>query len=392
MSRRFQRAASRPDDRGFTLIELLVVIAIIAVLIALLLPAVQAAREAARRAQCTNNMKQLGLALHNYLSSRDAVPHVYPRLFVGVTTTYSDGWGSWSPQVMLFPYLEQGALYNAINFSLPNRYKGYMGNTSLLSVKVLSFLCPSSPAAQGGSGCCIFIPAPGNNYFASVGPAIIYQSNQGPGGSGTVGVFGFDYNPTVAISNPGGSPCPAISFQNIPDGTSNTIAFGEWRTGDFDSNRLTVPQDVIDGTGSTVGVAWPQIPYSGPWTGSNLQPFMSWLNACAAAAPSTTTHGSSNWIYNMSYMGLSWDQGIFGYSLGNTMLPPNPQWPDCRTCTWTGDWDCPGMYGMSSYHPGGGNVAMVDGSVRFLKSSTAIQIVQALGTRAGGEVISADSY
>ena len=107
MSRRFQRATSRPDGRGFTLIELLVVIAIIAVLIALLLPAVQSAREAARRAQCTNNMKQLGLALHNYLSSIGAVPHVYPMLYAGVTGTYSDGWGAWSPQSHMFPYLEQ---------------------------------------------------------------------------------------------------------------------------------------------------------------------------------------------------------------------------------------------------------------------------------------------
>jgi prepilin-type N-terminal cleavage/methylation domain-containing protein/prepilin-type processing-associated H-X9-DG protein len=391
MSRRFQRAATRPDDRGFTLIELLVVIAIIAVLIALLLPAVQSAREAARRAQCTNNMKQLGLALHNYLSATGAVPHVYPMLYAGVTSTYSDGWGAWSPQAQMFPYLEQTPLYNAINFSLPNRYSGSQANMSLLGNRIASFLCPSSPLAKGNIACCVFIKSPGNNYFGSVGPSIVYQTNNGPGGVSTVGLFAYDYNPRIAITNPGSNQSQPISISDISDGTSNTIAFGEWRTGDFNCTQLSVPQDVINGPPN--GIAWPGIPTSGPWSGAYLQPFMGWLNTCAAIAPQSINPSlGSNWKYNMSYLGISWDQGIFGYTLGNTMLPPNPQYPNCRTCSWFGDWDCPGMYGLSSYHPGGGNIAMADGSVRFLKSSTNMYVIWSLGTKAGNEIVSADQY
>ncbi len=132
-------------------------------------------------------------------------------------------------------------------------------------------------------------------------------------------------------------------------------------------------------------------PDNAPWAGSNLTTFIGWLNSCAVAAPLSISQNPA-WEYNMSYMGISWDQGIFGYTLGNTMLAPNPQYPNCRTCSWQGDWDCPGMYGLSSYHPGGGNVAMADGSARFLKSSTAMSVVWALGTKAGGEVISSDQY
>jgi prepilin-type N-terminal cleavage/methylation domain-containing protein/prepilin-type processing-associated H-X9-DG protein len=390
MSLRYHKRRRRSDGRGFTLIELLVVIAIIAVLIALLLPAVQSAREAGRRAQCINNMHQLGLALHNYLSATGAVPHVYPLLYAGITSTYGDGWGSFSPQAMMFPYLEQAPLYNSINFSLPNRYSGSASNTTAISIRITSFLCPSSPIAKGNIACCVLIKSPGNNYFCSVGPSIFYQSNNFVS-NGAPGLFQYDYSPFIpaSIGRPVsclGNQTPPIGLADISDGTSNTIAFGEWRTGDFNCLVLTIPQDVVN------PITWPpSLPQSGPFTGAALTTFLGWLNSCAAYAPQSIVQ-KPQWQHNMSYMGISWDQGIFGYSLGNTLLPPNPQYPNCRTCTWNGDWDCPGMYGLSSYHPGGGNIAMADGSVRFLKSTAGMNIVQGLGTKAGGEVISSDQF
>ena len=157
MSLRVRKAAPRRDHRGFTLIELLVVIAIIAVLIALLLPAVQSAREAARRAQCSNNMKQLGLALHNYLSATGAVPHVYPMLYALTPGTYSDGWGGWSPQSLMLQYIEQAPLYNAINFSLPNRYNGSASNLSFLRHPDRQLPLPVFPSAQG-QPCVLCLP------------------------------------------------------------------------------------------------------------------------------------------------------------------------------------------------------------------------------------------
>jgi len=94
----------------------------------------------------------------------------------------------------------------------------------------------------------------------------------------------------------------------------------------------------------------------------------------------------------MSYLGRAWNQGMFGHTLGNILQAPNSRYPNCRMCSWDGDWDCPGMYTLSSYHPGGGNVAFADGSVRFLKTSTALQTVWALGSRSGDEIVSSDSY
>ena len=141
---------NRPSHRrGFTLIELLVVIAIIAVLIALLLPAVQAAREAARRAQCVNNLKQIGLALHNYHTVHDCFPPG------GLNTTQPNGAlvanGGWSAHAFMLSYLEGGTLYNSINFTFGPWAAGFGPLGSFMSqtinvTRVATFLCPSAPA------------------------------------------------------------------------------------------------------------------------------------------------------------------------------------------------------------------------------------------------------
>ena len=125
--------------------------------------------------------------------------------------------------------------------------------------------------------------------------------------------------------------------------------------------------------------------------------FRQWIEMCAGYAPqalkpSGDCSGDTPWCTNISWLGRHWSQGMFGYTLGNTLLAPNPPYPNCRMCSWDGDLDCQGMYGMSSYHPGGGNVAFADGSVHFLKSTTAMEVVWRLGSRAQGEVLSADSY
>ena len=150
---------------GFTLIELLVVIAIIAVLIALLLPAVQAAREAARRTQCVNNLKQLGLALHNYNGSYGSFP-IDRSVFVASTpgpTPYA-----YSAFAMLLPYIEQTPLYSSINFNLPSGTTYQAGNTTALATVVAGFLCPSDPQQ---------VPAgeAGSDYRFSEGTTIAYE-------------------------------------------------------------------------------------------------------------------------------------------------------------------------------------------------------------------------
>jgi prepilin-type N-terminal cleavage/methylation domain-containing protein len=158
------------SPRGFTLIELLVVIAIIAVLIALLLPAVQAAREAARRAQCVNNLKQIGLGLHNYASAISSFPLGQSRGQFNGTNDYN-GWSDWSCHAMMLPYIEQQALYNSINFFFVCDGGAYAksANSTAYNTVVSGFLCPSDGGA--GPGNCF------NSYYASIGTASTRDSN-----------------------------------------------------------------------------------------------------------------------------------------------------------------------------------------------------------------------
>jgi prepilin-type N-terminal cleavage/methylation domain-containing protein/prepilin-type processing-associated H-X9-DG protein len=385
---------------GFTLIELLVVIAIIAVLIALLLPAVQSAREAARRAQCTNNMKQLGLAVANYESSTGAYPECYGQRAawdaantVCGGTIGDSGWGNWSIHALIMPYMEQGPVYNRLNFSISSSDNEDNGiQATAITTRVSSFLCPSSTLPVGTLYCGTIpgttSPAnyPGNNYWGSVGATVCpWFSSKPPG------LF------MTMSSGAGGS---SIGVRDVTDGTSNTIAFGEWRMGDCDPTKLSI-QDAI-GVGKFTGSN--TVGNIGNWGGNgSVMPggagpggstFLAFAQLCAGFAPQSITKGDqwANWYYNKSFIGRDWNQGMFGHTLGTTLLPPNSQYPNCNLESWGGDFDAPGMYNLSSYHPGGANAAFADGSVRFVKSSTNMLVIWYLGSRNSGDIVSADQY
>jgi prepilin-type N-terminal cleavage/methylation domain-containing protein/prepilin-type processing-associated H-X9-DG protein len=354
------------SKRGFTLIELLVVIAIIAVLIALLLPAVQAAREAARRAQCVNNLKQMGLAMHNYHTAND----VFPPGAAASITPFNPGcvaWMGWSAQAMMFGYMEQGALYNAINFSIdPMQTNGGNGasDTARYS-KVNMFMCPSD--GQAGK---TFL----NSYYASTGTTT-YTSNTVDnvackgGGQGSSGLFAY------AMS---------YGLQDCRDGSSNTVAFSEAVVGD---TSATTPKPRVTGANKD-GFGFQAFDAS-----SNPASLRDTLNICDAtfktAAPNAGLSVNKGWL---------WAWGADTMSMFNTIVPPSSgtsTWGMCRFgCGPCGTYsaDHSNITNANSYHPGGANVLMGDGSVRFIKSTLAMNIWWALGTKAGGEVISADSY
>jgi prepilin-type N-terminal cleavage/methylation domain-containing protein/prepilin-type processing-associated H-X9-DG protein len=366
-----------PRRQGFTLIELLVVIAIIGVLVSLLLPAVQSAREAARRSQCVNNLKQLGLALQNYESAVGAFPQGGQSAPNNPGAGLTD-WAGWSAHTMLLPYLEQTPLYNAVNFGYNGRGQQYaeVSNYTASNSRIQSFICPSSslPSQTWNPGVPVPRPYACNSYFASAGSTIMW--------------LGWPTNIPNGLFS---VRSPAYGNKDVRDGTSNTVAFGEFRIGDFNDSKDSI-QDIAPVTWSSAG--WASVPnrnMDGPYSNMPLgAPYLlPALQMCSQAwkSHSTTSYGT---LGQRSWNGRFWHVGEYGHALGNLLVPPNSPYPYCQFWDTNGDFDSAGICGLSSYHSGGANAVFADGSVRFIKSSIQWNTLWAIGSRDGEEAVSSD--
>jgi prepilin-type N-terminal cleavage/methylation domain-containing protein len=343
---------------GFTLIELLVVIAIIAVLIALLLPAIQQAREAARKSQCTNNLKQFGLALANYESTF----RCYPMGSIPGECTPGGGqqlWGAWSIHCQLLPYMDQSQVFDRINFSFGSRFDNtspcvgaYINaNSSAWLTNVSAFLCPSD--SNKNTGTSFGRINPGNNYMGCVGDTLTPYSG---GLNDQRGVFYIRSNTRIS---------------EVEDGTARTIAFSERVKGKNDTSFLNPKADWFNnGPAIPAGNTVPRI---GPVN------MLAWKNAVNAHA-ATNGPPRTNYITSGARW---WMRGHLGYTLFNTVWTPNSTNADVLVggC---GEGDCSGVMSASSNHQGV-NACMCDGSVRFVGESIDEAVWQAMGSMKGNE-------
>jgi prepilin-type N-terminal cleavage/methylation domain-containing protein/prepilin-type processing-associated H-X9-DG protein len=324
--------------RGFTLIELLVVIAIIAVLIALLLPAVQSARESARRVQCTNNLKQIGMALHNYEGIMGSFPSGVISVLAnpnwtmppGQCTAFPTDLGpGWSLFALMAPYLEQQVLTNSLNFSL---LIADPTNRTTRETRIATYVCPSDTAPTNASMYdCGNPPVAGNipqPVLDNLGPNS-YVGCLGGANSGypTSLVGCYEYQPFNGIFHRNSR----VRIAEITDGTSNTVGIGE--------------RDDYFVTTNWVGV----------------------IPGAEAIYNPQRGLGCNNWRPPLI--------AVLAHGRQFTVNAPNAS---------------PGAF--QSQHPGGGNFLFMDGSVRFIKATMSLPTMWAICTRNLGEVVSSDAY
>jgi prepilin-type N-terminal cleavage/methylation domain-containing protein/prepilin-type processing-associated H-X9-DG protein len=357
--REFDSVSILRPRRGFTLIELLVVIAIIAVLIALLLPAVQSAREAARRVQCVNNLKQIALAVHNYHDVNNKLP-------------LGEAPGEVSPFVGILPYVEQKLVFDSLNFSAPT-----------IAFESLSFLSQDLASLTAGQTYINTFVCPsevnqgirdnfGFSYWATT-----YAWNAGSWQQSAYrydGLFGrtLSQTDTHDPNNPNFviPPLQALGFAAVTDGLSNTLLVGESAAGPINNGAPMTRYSECYGVSLVASPNDSTLP--------NLCLALNWQDQAAIAS----TNG-----YQWRYKGYSFLDGVMGRTWFNTLLPPNK-----LCCAFGGGDMVAALKPLSSYHPGGVNAALADGSVRFVKETVNRPVWTALGTRDTGEVISSDAY
>lgn len=335
---------------GFTLVELLVVIAIIGILIALLLPAVQAAREAARRSQCTNNIKQLALAMHNYHD----VYKIFPRSGYGGNDAGRpwNGWERFGANVPILPFVEQKALADQFIYDSTKAWSWYYNNP--MQVKVQAFLCPSALPYRAVNNTAGW-NGPGSNYAWCSGSSV--YTAWGANAGSFNGMF------QVRIER---------QMAEVTDGLSQTAMVSEILSGDGNSSVAKYPYDVFYAQG-----------------GDSVYSAVVDKNFATAAELTTIGQACQNPAGERSNGGTLWAWYPHAQVMFNTAAPPNWQYPSCGgNCCPGGahDWGW-GVIPPRSLHPGGVNVGLGDGSVKFVSSTIDTLTFQRLGNAMDGQPV-----